>query len=485
MSKLITCKVGNTIINCMDDEYSKHKLKTWSNENRLICPDCGKLYEYCHGDIVSPYFRHKEKSIECDSIFREPETDEHIKGKVALYKWLLRIKDECGLENIHLEYYIKETRQKPDVYFEQNGERYVIEYQCTPIATEFLKRRELYKLVGIKDIWVLGTEKYTGTKAIESHIKTKFNAFTGEFIFGSISKLLTHKRFTPYLNNRQSKELVCFQNGSFNIDKAVTESIRHEHVVAMINRYLLQKEQAKMSIRKNEYYNNISTVVGVSNGLVIGVMEIPKMKIIKKPTFNSPYNYKIEMNGMCGDKYVLFIKDTVIDVCEDREVKYGRYKNLSSKTFSLKTMQDVLFDTIIEVSNVIEERYNTEKINSQRTLDKFKNIYGDLLDEEILLINGKHKFNNKNVRFKFLKGFNVNNSYFEKDFLDELKFLKNRNAKYNLFMIPKYHNYFNPMGFSGYVSVFIFEDLIIDIFRDYRFKNVRFVDENYFTKKED
>lgn len=468
----------------MDDEYDKHKLKTWSNTNRLTCPDCGKPYEYCHGEIVSPYFRHKEKSMECDSIFREPETDEHIKGKVALYKWLLSIKEECGLENVHLEHYIKETRQKPDIYFEQNGKRYVIEYQCTPIATEFLKRRELYGLAGINDIWILGTEKYTGGKVIEKYIKTKFNAFTEEFVFGNISRVLTHQKFSPYLDNKHRKEVVLFKNGKFNIDKAVTETVRDKYVTNMIDKKIQLKDETKMNIRRNRYYNDINTVVQVTCGLSVGEIEVPRMELIKKPSINSPYNYKIEMNGMCGDKYVLFIKDSSVDVCEDREVKYYRYKKLLSKTFNEETMQDILFDAIVEVLEIIEEEHKSRETNTQNKIDKFKSIYGDLLDEEILLINGKYKFNNKNIRFKFLKGFNVQGSYFEEDFINELKFLRKKEAKYNLFMLPKYHNYFNPMGFSDYVSVFIFEDLIVDIFKECGFKNVKFVDESYFANKE-
>lgn len=85
---MLTCKVGNTIINCFDRKYDKFTLKKWSEENRLLCPDCGNLYEYCHGEIISPYFRHKEKNKECEGIYYEPETEEHIKGKIMLYNWL-------------------------------------------------------------------------------------------------------------------------------------------------------------------------------------------------------------------------------------------------------------------------------------------------------------------------------------------------------------------------------------------------------------
>jgi competence CoiA-like predicted nuclease len=78
---LLTCKVGETIINCFDGKYDKHKLKEWSDKSKLICPDCGNPYEYCHGRIIPPYFRHKEKE-EYGGIYSESETEEHIKGKL-------------------------------------------------------------------------------------------------------------------------------------------------------------------------------------------------------------------------------------------------------------------------------------------------------------------------------------------------------------------------------------------------------------------
>lgn len=152
--------VGETIINCFDGKYDKYTLKKWSEENKLLCPDCLKSYEYCHGEVINPYFRHKEKSRECDTIYHEPETDEHIKGKILLYNWLIEVKDELGLENIKLESYIPSTRQRPDIYFEMNNKMFVIEFQCTPIASEYLYRKDLYKLANINDIWILGTLKY-------------------------------------------------------------------------------------------------------------------------------------------------------------------------------------------------------------------------------------------------------------------------------------------------------------------------------------
>lgn len=152
---MLTAKVGDSIINCFDGTYDRYRLKQWSNKGILKCPVCDGDYEYCHGEVISPYFRHIGK--ECNGYYSETETDEHRNGKLLIYNW---IKDQKGVLNCKLESWVPETKQRPDIYFEYNGKKFVIEYQCTPIASEFLIRRELYKLAGITDIWILGVEKY-------------------------------------------------------------------------------------------------------------------------------------------------------------------------------------------------------------------------------------------------------------------------------------------------------------------------------------
>lgn len=71
---MLTAKIGNNIINYFDNKYSKEELKMWAKKNIIYCPVCGKAYEYCHGLINTPYFRHKDKS-ECEYLYSELETD--------------------------------------------------------------------------------------------------------------------------------------------------------------------------------------------------------------------------------------------------------------------------------------------------------------------------------------------------------------------------------------------------------------------------
>lgn len=103
---------------------------------------------------------------ECEDKYSEPETKEHLNGKRDLFEW---IKKQDGVTNAVLERWIPETKQRPDIMFEYNRQKYVLEYQCSPIATEYVERHELYKASGIIDIWILGTEKY-----LKSNMRKKY-----------------------------------------------------------------------------------------------------------------------------------------------------------------------------------------------------------------------------------------------------------------------------------------------------------------------
>lgn len=148
-------------------------LKKWSKKRILLCPACGKPYEYCHGEVKTPYFRHMDKT-ECEDKYSESETEEHLDGKRDLYEW---IKIQKGVKNAVLEGWIPETKQRPDIMFEYNDEKYVIEYQCSPIATEYKERHELYQAAGIHDIWICGAEKYLQHNMREKYLESNSVGF--------------------------------------------------------------------------------------------------------------------------------------------------------------------------------------------------------------------------------------------------------------------------------------------------------------------
>lgn len=153
---MLSCLLNNKRINCCDGTYSKEQLKRWAQKKILVCPACGKLYEYCHGKVKSPYFRHMDKE-ECEDKYSEAETEEHIRGKQDLYEW---VKTQPGVRDVVLEGWIAETKQKPDILFTYFGQQCVLEYQCSPISSEYYERHSLYQAAGINDIWICGTQKY-------------------------------------------------------------------------------------------------------------------------------------------------------------------------------------------------------------------------------------------------------------------------------------------------------------------------------------
>ena len=59
------------------------------------------------------------------------------------------IKVQDGVSNAVLEGWIPETKQRPDILFEYNGRKYVIEYECFPIASEYYDRHDLYRAAGL------------------------------------------------------------------------------------------------------------------------------------------------------------------------------------------------------------------------------------------------------------------------------------------------------------------------------------------------
>ncbi|MGK4040927.1 competence protein CoiA family protein [Heyndrickxia oleronia] len=479
---MLTAKIGEEIINCFDGKYDRYRLKQWSSKGIIKCPVCSGDYEYCHGEVVSPYFRHVGK--DCDGYYSEPETDEHRNGKLLLYNW---IRNQHGVTNCKLESWIPETKQRPDIYFEYNGKRFVIEYQCSPIASEFLVRKELYKLAGINDIWILGTEKYninintSGNpmhngryKTIEKNDFVYFNVNTSSFYINN--KLIK--------GNLKHKALILNDFYRFDINQmefineiSVKENYLQPFIDNDIEEYKMLKKVRKF---KNKLNSNLQTIVSDLN------------TYFKEDYFYyNQYSSIYYLGKITYGNFAFFIHRDTLDICKEylKSVPFrGKRGGLGweKKTFydQIQTVDIDLLDTnsifypikqfISDIKNKKEIKYREKqkKIN-----EKYYPIFGEFLNKEIILIHqGKDNVPN-NLRFKFLKGFNIFDNYMTINFLNELKFLEQKNIDKFIFMIPKYHSHFNNMGFSNYVRVGEFKDIIKSHFESYGFSNVKFINE--------
>lgn len=221
---ILTCKLGDKNINCIDGKYNKEQLKKWSSKNILKCPVCGKSYEYCHGLVKMPYFRHKDKVV-CTDKYSESETEEHLLGKRDLYEWISR---QEGVSNVILEAWIPETKQRPDIMFDYNGEKWVIEYQCSSIVKEYFERHDLYQAAEIHDIWICGSENYLKPnmriKELEKYCDGYYNPYNQQFIFSDdyelrfiISKTSAGQRLNISIEHLKN----CFNHCSIPISDTI------------------------------------------------------------------------------------------------------------------------------------------------------------------------------------------------------------------------------------------------------------------------
>lgn len=135
----------------------KERLYSLAKAKELYCPHCQKNVFFRGSPKRIRHFYH-ERHVEC-SFVGEPETQEHLGGKLAIYNWL---KDKYPNAYIALEERIAKTNQIADVYADfGNGHKFAFEIQCAEqTAEKWLERRKFYAIDGIKDIWLFGENYY-------------------------------------------------------------------------------------------------------------------------------------------------------------------------------------------------------------------------------------------------------------------------------------------------------------------------------------
>lgn len=459
---MLTCKVGENIINCFDNTYDKYQLKKWSDKNILICPDCNKPYEYCHGEIITPYFRHKEKSFECDQIFSEPETEEHIKGKQILYKWLMNLQNKGVVSDVKLESYIPETKQRPDLSFTSNGNKFVFEFQCSPIATEYIERHRLYELAGIHDIWILGTDKYIEKSEVGKNYKGKaIEGFTNFyldseykiFMFCNIEQLnlednyrikSTYGYYSKDKRNAILSNLLVFDNNAekymidmngicFNKDKIVLTS----EAINNIKDYseIIIAEEIKLKKLKDKLQENI-------NKCELFLKNV--FKLFKKDYFTEFDWMRCTCGFKCSKHYYQFMNIEnypIIDFCK---LDYTNNTPVPNLIFQIDIENDKYIKIIeylkTDLKNRIElniefndrkikqeERDRNELIRLKQKLSQFNNVH--------LLFSEDDK--KVDIRFKMIHDYPDNIIDLGKIVLNNLEFLKSKGVKEYVLMIPK------------------------------------------------
>lgn len=493
---MLSCLLNNKRINCYD--YDKETLKKWANKNILICPACGKPYEYCHGKVISPYFRHKDKQ-ECIDRYSEPETEEHKIGKQDLYEW---IKKQDGITDIILEGWIESTKQRPDIMFKYNGEQYVIEYQCSPIASEYYERHELYQASGINDIWILGTEKYLRKEENEKSFNFK------------------RKEIENNTNFYYDSEYKLFGMSNDYIDEDVRELMKLKYATKTFgNNIYCKLEQRKNSpiilLNRNcVFYNNIFTKIDNFE-----FSEKPKLKDFYKKELLNYYEKvnKIEVErDIKFNKTINFLKEAfeifrikksydiyLADITNDDNIYFymfgnefflfniNNYPNLSlfSKNEDVKHIfnLDISKETPNNFSKKLyristsEEYYNSYAESFYKENKEFNRIKKELSkfsNKNIYLLFSYDRQIDDNIRFKFIKNYYDDEFDNAKNLLREFKFLEKIKAKDFVFMIPykKIRYSKTSIRYPSY-KVRNYEWSVISDFESLGFKNIYFYDD--------
>lgn len=340
---MLSCIVGNKSINTF--EYSKSKLKEWSDKGILKCPECEESLIYCHGDFKIPYFKHRVKS-DCNGAYSEENTEEHREGIQNLYLWL---KNQDEVSNIEIEKYIHNTKQRPDIYFEIGGKRYCIEYQCSPISTQYNKRHELYSLEGIYDIWILGENKFS--KFNDKTNEMKLKKIQQEILFNSNNNLIhfNGKEFKVFYKRDMD---FCWRKYSWNKDICLKSTFVWDNCKTF-------NEEFTLNEAINNYFNNTD-----NDNLLIAMDYITKFKRLG---LDGDYGICRKFNGkeisyiMTSGRYHLFyIKDDIVDKCE-KEL-YEETTHLERNNLSLSINRELQnIDSDYSIRSVYYKNY--EKIS--------------------------------------------------------------------------------------------------------------------------
>lgn len=134
-------------------ELSREDLKLQRINRKFYCLQCREKVQLKVGEIRTPHFAHIAKN-KCEQMFTEGESERHLQGKLQLYKMFQHLKLQ-----VELEPYLKELAQRPDLLvYDQQGRRFAIEFQCSPISLERLRERTNgYLSSQITPIWLFHT----------------------------------------------------------------------------------------------------------------------------------------------------------------------------------------------------------------------------------------------------------------------------------------------------------------------------------------
>ncbi len=143
---MLTAKQNNQLIDLTQIPTADlPQLKQLSNYQ---CPHCGAPVIFKQGPKRKAHFSHLSS---CDYEGHTHESEAHHLSKLVLSQWLMM----QGALSVQLEYQFESIPRIADIYFEYQGQKYVLEIQKSMITSELFETRTGdYHKIGIQVFWI-------------------------------------------------------------------------------------------------------------------------------------------------------------------------------------------------------------------------------------------------------------------------------------------------------------------------------------------
>lgn len=255
----------------LGEVWDKKELLKIRSQEKFLCPECGEEVVMKLGSKKIWHFSHLAGGS-CQYEY-DRESEYHLTGKLKLYQWLKNQGIDAALERFD-----PQMKQKPDITFEWEGQKYAIEFQCSVIAEDiFTKRTKTYFDHGIIPIWIAaGTfinRKASNIAAINNFLYLfirrpkrvwnlpAFCPISGQFIILHGAVPITARKTITFL------EVISL--GAFSVEKLLSPTPRRLRFLniwqtenqKLKSRYLNSPGARQNPFLKELYYNQLSLLM--------------------------------------------------------------------------------------------------------------------------------------------------------------------------------------------------------------------------------
>ena len=246
--------------------------------------------------------------------------------------------------------------------FKYKGNQCVLEYQCSPISSEYYERHELYQAAGINDVWICGTQKYFGENkrlnTLEKECGIYYNVefknviildnylnnvpeflklfYSKEYYFNCLDEVANEKEsryffnkgkkfYFYFMNEIEFQDKIIFNNKLKNDYETIYNQLKSDmlnNIENMINNIKHEYEDLDIFFEErspNEYninFKNIKNEIKVIKKYSIKIDVLRKIYYIENYRFNDFDTFKEEV--LTHIKYYLKDLDSNIEKIRER-----------------------------------------------------------------------------------------------------------------------------------------------------------------------